>query len=307
MQKNNPIHIFAGEDNKLVKEKAEALEAGFGENIEKEVYFADETEEGVIFSSLNNFSLFGGKKIVKVYQFEKYIKSFAEYISNPSDDVYLILISYKDAKDIETKLKLKDKSRVSLNLFSAKNQNPSVEIFAELSKLGIKLSNQARDYVASNIINSGDVRDLCNILASIDKEVLNVEDVAPYLEGSKNIFAFLDAFFSKNTPSALIEFQRLYEAGESLLSVLYQVHAQAMKIWNIKAMSAKISDTKEIALKLKIHPFVAKKCYAQSRVFEFAELSGIIKRLHLIDVFIKSREDKLHKMFFEKMIIEICA
>ena len=306
MHKNFPIYIFAGEDNKLIKEKTDALEAGFGNDFDKEVYFADDTEEGAIFSSINNFSLFGTKKIVKVYGFDKYLKSFKEYFKNPQSDVFLILITYKDGKDIGSKLKKIDKTKVSLNLIS-NDANPQVEVFKELSKLGVKLSASARDYVASNIVNSGDIKDLCNMLSSIEKDVLEVFDVAPHLEGNKNIFSFLDAFFTKNTPQALIEFQRLSSDGGSFLPLLYQLHSQAMKIWNVKVLSSKRKAPPEIASELKMHPFVAKKCYSQSRIFGFNELSTMIKRFHLIDVFIKSREEKLHKLFFEKMIMEICG
>lgn len=307
MENKYDAYIFIGSDEKQVKKLVKELENTFSPDYEKEIYFADETSAGEIISSANNLSLFGSSKILKVYNFEKHLKHFISYCLNPNPGTKLILISYKDANELTKKIKKDIGKNVYLKSV-LKSKNVSSELFAALFQKEIKLTPEARQYINDNFDKIGDIDDIVEIFASIDagEEGLTLDDVYPHVSGEENIFSFLDSVFDSNFKNSLNELERLVKGGESYISLLYRLHSYLRNIWNVKSLADKSLNKFDIAKSLSINPYVVTKCMAKCRNFNFAKMKFLFMQLHKTDIFLKSHDTSMHRIGFEKLLIDFC-
>jgi len=303
-----PVSIFIGNDEKKSKSLIKDLENKFSIETDREFYFAEETPVQEILSSINNLSLFGKTKIVKVYNFEKHIKEFANYSQEPNNLTYLFLISFKEAKELEDKIiKSMNKTNYSL-IISETKKGAESELFSRLNALNIKLSNDARTYLAKNFEKEGDIDDLIEIFSSLPEKEngLTIEDILPYVSGEKKIFVFIDSVFSKDFKNSLFEFEKLISLDEEFISILYQLYNRLKLIWNVKAYYESGMNKGEISSKLGKYPFLVDKCIKESRNYNFERLKVLLEEIQKADVFIKSRDKYLHKIYFEKLILLLC-
>ena len=307
MKNKYDVYIFIGSDEKQVKKFVKELENTFPEDYEREVYFADETPVSDIISSANNLSLFGASKIIKVYNFEKHLKQLISYSLNPNSQTILILISYKEANDLSNKIK-KDIGKNVYIKTVLKNKNVSAELFSALFQKGIKLTVDARQYLTENFDKVGDIDDIVETFASIesDENGLTLEDVYPHINGEKNVFSFIDSVFDKNFKNSLNELERLINGGESYISLLYRLHNYLRNIWNVKSLADKSLNKFDIAKSLSINPFVVSKCMSKCRNFNYSNLKFLFTQIHKTDVFLKSHDTSLHRIGFEKLLVDFC-
>jgi DNA polymerase III delta subunit len=308
--KNIDVHIFIGEDEKLIKSDVNKLEKSLPTDSEIEYYFADDTPFSDIISSMENLALFGNEKVIKVYSFDTYLSDFIKYLSKSRPSNKLVLISFTDPKKNAKKLdKLKNKDYIKINT-GYKIKNASQRLLNRLNQDGIKLTSSAKRFLVENFDTAGDIDDvaiLLNSLPDAKKTELTLEDIYPHVTGTTNFFAFMDNVFDRNFQGALIEFEKLYTSGESLIKLLNQLHNNLKGIWQAKALYQKNASKSEIIKQLKKHPFVVEKFIRQSNNFSFQNMSNLFEQLHKTDISFKSLDKNLYKIVFEKLLLKFCV
>jgi DNA polymerase III subunit delta len=119
---------------------------------------------------------------------------------------------------------------------------------------------------------------------------IEIEDVKNLVRGnfSENIFALTDALSVKNKVLAVKLLDEQIEAGLSDGYLLNMFVRQFRILLQVKQALESGSSQRQIASKLKIHPFVAQKGIEQARHFTMPALKNILSRLIRIDYEVKS-------------------
>ncbi len=300
-------HIYIGEDEKLVKSEINKLESKFNNNDEVEFYFADETSSAEILSAAENLALFGNRKIIKVYNFDKSLKDFVSYLEQTCPANPMILISFKPPKDVVKKIKnLSSKKYVKINSFY-KPKSPARELINKLEKRGVILQNKAKQYLMENFNLSGDIEDTVNLLSAFPNASdngLSLDDIYPHISGESNFFTFVDNAFSRDNYSTLIEFEKLMHQGTDLLFLLKQLHNYLKDLWQTRYLMQNNRGIVEIKNMLGNRGWKAQEYINRASKYTFKELRMLIGEIHKMDVNIKSKDQSLHKVLFELMLLK---
>ncbi len=125
-------------------------------------------------------------------------------------------------------------------------------------------------------------------------------------EPEPNIFKLMDALARKEARQSIPQLQELLNAGENELKILATLARQFRNILAALVAKEQGLSAKALAGKLGINPFVAEKSFTQARFFSKKELAGILERLLLADLRMKTGQKEL-RLELELVVVEICA
>lgn len=259
----------------IFKERSEL----FSEKEEKQfIEYISRAPKSTIIVFYGNSSIDGRKKIVK--QIKKY-SHVAEF----------------------TKLKEVDLNRWIISVFkeSGKSIRPG-----ELA-----LFKNNLDYLGRNPSqNLLDVRNEIKKIISFMGEKTNLEkEHIDRVMGSNfhnDIFNLLDSIEKHNYPESVKRLSHMLEDNkEPILKILTTMGNQIKNTLSSKLLTEKGYSDKEIASKLKIHPYVASKCAIQGRKFTIKRLRELLNSFLEADIMIKSGTMD-EKLVMEMLILKIC-
>jgi DNA polymerase III subunit delta len=124
------------------------------------------------------------------------------------------------------------------------------------------------------------------LIAAANGKLIDKDLITQLVKGDieENIFALTDALVSKNNSLALRIFEEQLVAGLSEEYILSMLQRQIKLMLEIKKLqSNNINQEKDIAIALKVHPFVAKKSLQQSKGFNQLELENYWQALLELD------------------------
>lgn len=107
-----------------------------------------------------------------------------------------------------------------------------------------------------------------------------------------DIFLMVDGLARKERITTMKLLQKHLKKGEDELYILNMFVYQFRNIIQIKELLDKGENEKEIAQKMKIHPYVLKKSINQAKLFSLAELKKIYRMMLRADLFIKTGKIK---------------
>lgn len=107
-----------------------------------------------------------------------------------------------------------------------------------------------------------------------------------------DIFLMVDGLARKERITTMRLLQKHLEKGEDELHILSMFVYQFRNIIQIKELLDKGESEKEIAQKMKIHPYVLKKSINQAKLFSLTELKKIYRMMFRADLFIKTGKIK---------------
>ncbi len=140
-----------------------------------------------------------------------------------------------------------------------------------------------------------------------ERDVITREDVEAVISShpEEDIFAVLDAIGEKNPTRALAGIHRLFRQKHPPQLILSMAARQIRLI--LRTGEAIESGTRfaDIADKIGIHPYVAKKMSAQQKNFDRGQLTRSLYWLHKLDVAIKSGQQEFLPGM-EIFILDIC-
>lgn len=156
------------------------------------------------------------------------------------------------------------------------------DIYSELQKLKLSYGDQA--------IGEKEVREL-----AINSRMYS-------------IFELMDALSVKNLPGALSVLKRFIEEEDKKrapLQIIGMLNRQIVLLWKVKMLDKKSVNINEIASKLGIAPFSARKLLEQSANWSSGELEKGVSMLYEADRFLKSGSRPVP--VFENLILSLCG
>jgi len=234
-------------------------------------------------------NIFKNKKTEIFSQLTEYLKGF----SDGENDIIIFLDEELGVKENSLKTEAK-------KLFTFLNKQKYAQEFKTLSNIQLLawLRKEAAQYnkeisspAASLLINltSGDLWTMAQEIKKLSfytsEKIITDTDVKTLTAGTFNedIFALTDALSAKNKPQAIRLLEEQYAAGlsdEYLIAMLIRQFKILLRIR--EALDMKMSPL-EMAGKLKLHPYVAKKGALQAKNFSNQILKNYLDRLIKLD------------------------
>lgn len=128
---------------------------------------------------------------------------------------------------------------------------------------------------------------------------------------STSIFNFTDNLSQKNIQKSINILKELTDQGEELIMIFFMVVRQFRILIQIKSLISQGLNEQAITKNLKLHPFVVKKTYSQTRNYSLDKLKKIYQNLLQIDIDTKSGIINISKndtseleLAIEKLIIQ---
>jgi len=132
------------------------------------------------------------------------------------------------------------------------------------------------------------------------REILK-EDVDELVRASssEDIFKLMDAISAKNKQRVLQLFQKQLDEGAEEMYLFFMIVRQFRLLLQMKYLleDKNIHSADQAGQILKIHPFVAKKTFAQAKNFSLEQLKDIYNKLVGIDQFMKTKNIDFELMF----------
>ena len=254
---------------------------------------------GAISEQINTGSLFVKKRFVVIENIfqnksDKIFGDLADYLKKFTANEENILI-FRD-EDIEGKA-LKAAAKKLLAFFKLQPYTQEFPALAPAQLLSF-IKKEAALYdkdisaPAASLLIDLTGGDLWQISAEIkklsfrnDEKMISSEMIKEMVPGSydENIFGLTDAISAKNKKAAISLLEEQYAAGLSDEYLLAMLIRQFKILLQIREALDKNMNPNDLASRLKIHPYVAKKGAMQARNFSAAALKDYLNRLVYLD------------------------
>lgn len=311
------IFFFYGEDDFRLKQKISSVIAGYRQKHKSGFNFgsfdlAQDEEWEKLKNFLDSFSMFAEKKLAVVRDLfeaqkgikEKFLDYFAASDIIKTEDSFLVIgqklerppekksreYILKDNKDLFKKLTARNiKTEEFSFLVGVKLENWIKE---EVSVRGGKISAQALRQLAAFVgadlwRADNEINKLISYCSS--REILPTD--VEKLVGAKienDIFKTVDALAARNGALAFKLLHRHLAEGESEIYLLSMLVYQFRNLLLVKDQLERGASFYDLTRKMKLHPYVLRKSFEQSKNFSLAALKNIYGRLSEIDIGIKS-------------------
>jgi DNA polymerase-3 subunit delta len=288
------VYLLLGDDEERKSRGVEKLRDGRM----VEAYDAAESSPEALVSACNSFSLFGEGPFVVLKNLDAWNAAqkavIVDYLANPSPGADLILLG--------TKLGSRER------LLSAVKKSGEVHTFEQptgkalirwlvghAKKLGLDLPED----VAEDLTNrcSGDKM---RLLQETEKLSLYVgddeathDDVAALCppDVQSNIFAFVDFLAAGERDKALRSLEDLIGTGEPALRLTFMIRRQFQLVARASALTSRGIPRKEIASRLKVPPFVARKLEEQGSKLDEQDLERALALIQDLERGLKGGSD----------------
>lgn len=267
-------------------------------------------------NSTSNSSLFSSKKLYIIKNiFSTKNKSFIDELifilkkDSNSDNIFIFIDEADESSLIKNKLFNFLSTQQFVQNFKQLTEKQTVKwINGKMKKLDGNITEAAALKLAA--VTDNNLWQIDNELNKLfflkNKNTINDADINENVVGvtTGSIFSFIDAIAAKNKKVAIELMEREIESGQSESFLLAMITRQFKILLQIKDDSCENLNNKQIAQKLKLHPFVVQKSSFQAKNFSLPALKNIFSRLTMLDADFKSGKADL-KTFLELLIIKI--
>ncbi len=313
------IYFFYGPDDFRLKEKLDSMireyKARHQGGLDLAIFDFEETDFEKFRIFFESYSMFSEKKLGVVRNLfvasadkrEKFLDFLKK--SGLAKDKESFLALAENLKPMEEKkrtTKYVFSDEISKDIFSFLTAKPSLAEEFEILQ-GIKLENWIKKRVEKEgaKINDRAIKklvefagaDLWRLKGEIEKlasfrsgELILEKDVDELVDSrvETDIFKTVDALASRQRAIAFRLLRRHLAKGESELYLLSMLAYQFRNLLVVKDQTERGEPFYALQKKLKMHPFVLKKTFDQSKNFSFGALKKIYERLEDIDQAIKT-------------------
>lgn len=249
-----------------------------------------------------------GKK-VKV-DFEHDLEGFLSYINNPSNTTILIIVA--DYEKIDTRKKIVKTLYKKAHVYEASKLDDN-KLFDNIRKIVEKKNKRISDDAIKELIKRignnfsilyQEIKKI--IIYKNDSDEITIDDVK--LLSSRtledNIFELVDSVINKDSEKSLRIYYDLLRQNEEPIRIIIIIAGQFRLLYQTKKLYQKGYSEKEIASKLKVHPYRVKLAGRKISKYNETELLKYLDELSTLDQTIKSGkvEKKLGlELFFLKL------
>lgn len=314
MQKQMPIHLLYGNERFLIEEMREKLiqqasemDINVYDMTESPIELALEDAETLPFLSdrrvviiKNPYFLTSEKKLASASAVEHHLKKLEQYLENPSP--YSLVIFEAPYEKLDERKKIVQLLKKTAQVFEA-NALQEKQVYAwinsECKSLNINIDEAAVKQLYSFI--GKDLRRLKSELEKlslfvgengyVSEEIVNLL-VARSLED--NVFVLVDHVINKRIDEAFQTLHDLFEQKEEPIRIVALLARQFRIIAQVHSLRKKGYTPKQMAVYLKLHPFVIQKTLMQTAKFSQAECHQMIQNLAEADYYMKTGKFDKH-------------
>jgi DNA polymerase-3 subunit delta len=305
-----PVYLLSGSDRPKIARAVERLRARFDADA-VELLSAGETSGDDTVAACNALGLFaGGGRLVVVDDVDRWkaadAKAIAAYLAAPTPDTVLALVGEELKKDSPL-AKACAKAGEVLAYDVQKRDLPKwlAEQFARHNAIAdaaaaralVELIGENPDELATEV---GKLATWAAGEPIGEAEVLLL--VAPRAETSP--FALTDAWGRRDTAAALAATEAMLDET-TIPALVGRLAAHVRRVRACGRLDAEGVRPKDAAGRLKMHPFVAEKAFAQSRNFTEDELQEAVVQLARLDFATKGGTRLPDELELERTVIEI--
>jgi DNA polymerase-3 subunit delta len=300
------VYLLLGDDEERKSRGVEKLRAGRT----LEAYDASAIGPETIVSACNSFSLFGEEPFVVLRDLDAWNAAqkavIVDYLENPSPGSDLILLGKKLGS--RERLLSAVKRSGEVHTFEQPTGKALVKwLVGHAKKVGLDLPED----VAGDLANrcSGDKM---RLLQETEKLALYVgegtathNDVAALCppDIQSNIFAFVDSLAAGERDRAIELLEDLIGTGEPPLRLTFMIRRQFQLVARARALIERGTPQKEVASRLKVPPFVARKLEEQGSKLDELELERALALIQDLESGLKGGSDLSDELQVEMTVI----
>lgn len=292
MKPSNNIQILYGEEDFLINKHIETykgqlnkqtLDLNFMKYKEDDIEIPELIEKTIQVPFMDKFriTIYYCEDFFKLLSLlnEKEMKMFMDYIDNPLDSAFLIIVTKKIDKRLKNYNNIKNK--IKIQNYSALDKikfNKFLDI--EFKNNDLIISKNLKNYYIEKTqylekdtnITLYDVFNQIKKLSSLKDKNISIDVIDNIIEESKegNLFRFIDTIFSFNYESTIIKLKNLDEKILPVNLILSQIINRLGLLIKILTLKTKTND--EISEIISIHPYSVKKNREQVNYFDIKTL-----------------------------------
>jgi DNA polymerase III subunit delta len=311
-----PVYLIAGSDRPKIQRALRRLRDRVGDEATQLLSAFDATGEEAV-AACNALGLFGGaQRLVVVTDVDRWraadVNAVAEYLAAPAPDTILALVGEETKKD-SALAKACARAGEVLRYDIVKRRLPDwvakqfadrgVEIEAEAARLLVEIVGEDAEELASEIDK---------IATWSGGEPVAVPDVEQLAAGCAELpgFELTDAWGRRDLTGTLAACQLLLARSPDPVprAVAGLVGLLVGHVGRVRAVQTLVEEglaAREIAARLKRHPFYVEKLVAQARNYDVDELRDVVVRLAELDHAVKGGSRVAVDLELERALIAI--
>ncbi len=313
-----PLYLIVGGDRPKIQRAIRRLRDRIGDEATELLSAFDVSGEDAV-AACNSPGLFGsGQRLVVVSDVDRWkaadVKAVAAYLAAPAPDTVLVLVG-EETKKGSALAKACAKAGEIL-VFDVSKRGLPEWIARQLADRGVEADAEACRALVD--IVGEDPEELAT---EIDKlatwaggERVGVADVERLAAGSAEIpgYELTDAWGKRDVRAALDACQSLLERSPDPVSravpaLVGLLVGHVGRVRSVQALVEEGLNAREIAARLKRHPFYVEKLVAQARNYSVDELRDGIVRLAALDHAVKGGSRLAVDLELERALIEITS
>ena len=300
------VYLLLGDDEERKSRGVEKLRAGRP----VEAYDASVTSPETLVSACNSYSLFGEGQFVVLKDLDAWNAAqkavIVDYLEDPSPGSDLILLGKK--LGARERLLAAVKNSGEVYTFEQPTGKALLKwLVGHAKKLGLDLPED----VAEDLTNrcSGDkmrlIQETEKLALYVGDGTATHDDVAALCPPGvqANIFVFVDSLAAGERDRALRLLEDLIGTGEPPLRLTFMIRRQFQLVARARALLDRGTSQKEIASRLKVPPFVARKLEEQGRKLDEEDLERALALIQDLEGGLKGGSDLSDELQVEKTVL----
>jgi DNA polymerase-3 subunit delta len=302
------VYLLLGDDEERKSRGVEKLRAGRT----VEAYEASATSPETLVSACSSFSLFGEGPFVVLKDLDAWNAAqkavIVDYLKDPSPGADLILLGKK--LGARERLLSAVKNAGEIHTFDQPTGKALVRwLVGHAKKMDLDLPDDVAEDLT--IRCSGDKM---RLLQETEKLALYVgdgtathDDVAALCppDVQSNIFAFVDSLAGGERVRALALLEDLIGTGEPPLRLTFMIRRQFQLVARARALLERGTPQKELASRLKVPPFVARKLEEQGRKLDEEDLERALAQIQDLESDLKGGADLSDQLQVEMTVLKL--
>jgi DNA polymerase III subunit delta len=302
------VYLLLGDDEERKSRGVEKLRAGRT----VEAYEASATSPETLVSACSSFSLFGEGPFVVLKDLDAWNAAqkavIVDYLKDPSPGADLILLGKK--LGARERLLSAVKNAGEVHTFDQPTGKALVRwLVGHAKKMDLDLPDDVAEDLT--IRCSGDKM---RLLQETEKLALYVgdgtathDDVAALClpDVQSNIFAFVDSLAGGERDRALALLEDLIGTGEPPLRLTFMIRRQFQLVARARALLERGTPQKELASRLKVPPFVARKLEEQGRKLDEEDLERALAQIQDLESGLKGGADLSDQLQVELTVLRL--
>jgi DNA polymerase-3 subunit delta len=302
------VYLLLGDDEERKSRGIEKLRAGRT----VEAYEASATSPETLVSACSSFSLFGEGPFVVLKDLDAWNAAqkavIVDYLKDPSPGADLILLGKK--LGARERLLSAVKNSGEVHTFDQPTGKALVRwLVGHAKKMDLDLPDDVAEDLT--IRCSGDKM---RLLQETEKLALYVgdgtathDDVAALCppDVQSNIFAFVDSLAGGERDRALALLEDLIGTGEPPLRLTFMIRRQFQLVARARALLERGTPQKELASRLKVPPFVARKLEEQGRKLDEEDLERALAQIQDLESGLKGGADLSDQLQVEMTVLRL--